>query len=256
MLKKYKLIKEYDGSPKLGTIVIKANSYPHYNFNGGNLMTAITQYFVENTPEFWELVKEKEWEIVSESKWVKSNLYFIGGITGSHKTINSVKRLSDEIIFSIGDKVINPKLKSNASFTITRFELDFEGEHMLALGGNGAVGIHKIEKYKEPILITEDGVELFEDDEYFNVFTVKTEPSFELFSVGGPYKAKPPYEDSLCTIKPGDSCKYFSTYKAAGDWIDLNKLQYSNSDLYKHAERLGWVKSAVDSLIYSIKKYK
>lgn len=66
MSKKYKLIKQYDGSPQVGTIVNQSIDFPHYNFNGGNFTTAITQYFVENTPEFWEEIKEKEYLFLSD----------------------------------------------------------------------------------------------------------------------------------------------------------------------------------------------
>ncbi len=60
---KYKLIKEYKNSPKLGTVVTKAKDYNHYNYDGGNFTTLITDYFVENSPEFWEKVEDKKYKI-------------------------------------------------------------------------------------------------------------------------------------------------------------------------------------------------
>jgi hypothetical protein len=150
-------------------------------------------------------------------------LYFIGGITNSYKTIKSVKRLSDDTIFSIGDKVINPKLRSNATFTITRFELDCNGEHMLAFGGGGAIGIHKIEKYKEPLFITEDKVEIFKGDGYWQVT-----PEFNHYFIGNNDYAR------------RDCDKHFSTEQAAKEYIRLNKPKYSLEDIYSCLELVSW----------------
>lgn len=86
--------------------------------------------------------------------------------------ISSVKRLSDNEVFSIGDKINFRGLYGNSSEhkydTIKGFELKQDG----SLGvryHNGLVGIEKIQKYKEPILTTEDGVNIFQGDSYYYV---------------------------------------------------------------------------------------
>jgi len=170
---KYKLIKEYPGSPKLGTI---------------NGETAITQplYIVENQPEFWEKVIEKDYEIL-ELALLSSDKHrivnMIGNTSGyiesllncNGNKIHSVKRLSNGEIFTIGDKAkttgsyphiitsieirqksINRKEKSG----IDRIWLNWE----LNAGGNW---LETSEKVKKPLFTTEDGVDIFEGDEFY-----------------------------------------------------------------------------------------
>ena len=195
-MSKFKLIKGYPNSPELGFI------------------TDETMHFPASYPEFWE--KVKEWEILEIIGKYGAVSSYIEKLDRNlmEKSIFRVRRASDNTIFSVGDKVINPKLKSNATFKITKFELDCEGEHMLALGGGGAIGIHKIEKYKEPLFITEDGVEIFKGDGYWQVT-----PEFKHYFIGNN-----DYTRRNCD-------KHFSTEKAAKDCIDLNKPQYSLQDI-------------------------
>jgi hypothetical protein len=54
-MKKYKLIKEYPGSPELGTIVEgKSSDGKNYSFSmlGGRVY--VIKYHVEDNPEYWE----------------------------------------------------------------------------------------------------------------------------------------------------------------------------------------------------------
>ena len=99
----------------------------------------------------WTIYKEKEYEILH---------------TELNDKILSIKRLSDNVIFQLGDKVTNPNCKSQ-TFVITEFYMDCNNEHLLC--GTGHINITKIEHYKEPILITEDGKELFIGDTYWTV---------------------------------------------------------------------------------------
>jgi len=56
-MKQYKLIKEYPGSPKLGTIVNHAKGWGSYeSYFDGNLV--YSTYAIENYPEFWQEIKE------------------------------------------------------------------------------------------------------------------------------------------------------------------------------------------------------
>lgn len=63
--------------------------------------------------------------------------------------INSVKRLSDNEIFTIGDRVKQSNVIHDNSFTITGFKLDVNNKHLLVLG-NGGIRLSKIEKIKAP----------------------------------------------------------------------------------------------------------
>lgn len=82
--------------------------------------------------------------------------------------INSVKRLSDGEIFTIGDKVKQSNVIHDNSFTITGFKLDVNNKHLLVLG-NGGIRLSKIEKVKEQLFITQDGAKLYQGDEYYQI---------------------------------------------------------------------------------------
>ena len=103
---KYILKKEYPGSPKLG-----------------NIIDNLENDWIENYPEFWKLVVEKDYEILSliEGKFIypcdKYGEDFINQLFNTlGVSIHSVKRLSDGEIFTIGDKVIDGNI-------INEFEL-------------------------------------------------------------------------------------------------------------------------------------
>ena len=63
-MKKYKLIKEYPGSPELGTIVEgKSSDGKNYSFSmlGGRVY--VIKYHVEDNPEYWEEVNENNYMV-------------------------------------------------------------------------------------------------------------------------------------------------------------------------------------------------
>ena len=64
---KYKLIKLYPNSPEIGTIVHKTKAENGYGWKdeGPYDSRLFTNKTVENYPEFWEEVKEKEYTILS-----------------------------------------------------------------------------------------------------------------------------------------------------------------------------------------------
>lgn len=69
MVKKFKLIKKYPGSPKLGTEIFNwdyknPDDRWSYNGNNGNLLIIPRKDVIDN-PKFWEEVVEKEYEILS-----------------------------------------------------------------------------------------------------------------------------------------------------------------------------------------------
>lgn len=67
---KYKLIKEYPGSPKLGTIAEKESkikSNTSYYYKEGDSRWCIYDYHVEDNPEYWEKVNEYLWYVVLEN---------------------------------------------------------------------------------------------------------------------------------------------------------------------------------------------
>lgn len=61
---KYKLIKEYPGSPDFGTIVENRNSLTGYYFKRGNNTILVLKEHVEGNPDYWEKVNENLWWVV------------------------------------------------------------------------------------------------------------------------------------------------------------------------------------------------
>ena len=155
---KYILKKEYPGSPKLG-----------------NIIDNLENDWIENYPEFWKLVVEKNYEILSV---ITNNNKFIEKVYNQDATIepywkiHSVKRLSDGEIFTIGDKIncncLSKKEINNtfiSSFNVINNNIrvydNFNEFHLLK----------DIQKLKQPIFQTEDGVDIFEGDVYYELIT-------------------------------------------------------------------------------------
>ena len=127
MVRKYKLIKEYPQSPTLNSIVEKQGKCYEVISDNVDEGREIHSNFIENFPEFWKEVIERDYEVLefkadlSDSeeglvfKLVSKNKY----ITGKRKStycfevfreinnvqITKVKRLSDGEVFEEGDIV-------------------------------------------------------------------------------------------------------------------------------------------------------
>lgn len=124
-------------------------------------------------------------------------------------TIYSVKRLSDNSIWKIGDKFKT----EGGPFTIKSFRI--LNKYHIEIGcecGHFAL-LFYIKKVKEPILKTESGEPIFEGDTFWYVHTA--------FSQRGPWFA---YKNSHAeSWNHGESTKLFSTQKAAEEWITWNR---------------------------------
>lgn len=76
---KYKLIKEYPGSPKLGTIAEKESkikSNTSYYYSEGDKRWCVYDCYVEDNPEYWEKVNENLWYVVSNRDYQEDNMLF------------------------------------------------------------------------------------------------------------------------------------------------------------------------------------
>ena len=74
-MKKFRLIREYPGSPKLGTIVEKDERYGShiYKYIESNSNFGVLKYHVEGNPEYWEEIKENTgWSIWKSDGFFKS----------------------------------------------------------------------------------------------------------------------------------------------------------------------------------------
>ena len=155
MSKKYKLIKEYPNSPKLGSVIIDTNPNngakdcwfsEDWGKSGSKAFFIPRSTNPEKHPEFWELVKEKEWEIVQQELNVKAAFLYDGF------TIKSIRRLSDNEVFSTGDKIEHSYLNAlqyeiTKTYTIEKIYLLDNESIRFYVGGGLNLGLEKLKKY-------------------------------------------------------------------------------------------------------------
>jgi len=164
---KYELIKEYPGSEKLGAI--HWYSYEAVIGNDSNEGWKGTEFY-DRHPEFWRKAEELDYEILDYRDYNGDLFKYLhnGG------AINSVQRLSDGEVFTIGDRYhvlsdafISDKSYENLGLPIEKFdiinnEINVNQNYLLNL-------IKKVKK--TPLFTTEDGVEIFVGDDFFVVET-------------------------------------------------------------------------------------
>lgn len=126
--------------------------------------------------------------------------------------IHSVKRLFDNEVFTIGDKITG---KSSYCTTINNIELNPNCHQIMFNRLDEGIDLINAKKVKQPILVTKDGVKLFINNDVYLV-----DPFFTLGSML--------IKDNF---KIFNHFKYFSTKKAAQDYILLNKACLSFSDI-------------------------
>lgn len=243
-MKKYKLIKEYPGSPKLGTEIIN-----NENVNSAHTLDK-THYYngykIQEYPEFWKEVVEKDYEILSLSDlyetehnnlaylqkngtYCHNNMLYGNGkgsdlktiLTLKHYIIYSVKRLSDGEVFTVGDKIktsVSNTFCSIYGFDITNTgKLEISCTHSYLARCEMVELLNDIQHVKKPLFTTKDGVDIYEGDKCYFVNC-----TFSYWQISSQQ-----YDKSL------KNCYYFSTKKAAEKYIEENKPQYSLNDIEK-----------------------
>jgi hypothetical protein len=76
-MKKYKLIKEYPGSPELGTVCEEREERSSFcYFYKEEQYLGILKYHVENQPEYWEEINDDVRYIVSTRNYQTNNTLF------------------------------------------------------------------------------------------------------------------------------------------------------------------------------------
>ena len=219
-MKKYKLIKEYPGSPELGTIAQPNDLIQHD--------------FFETYPEFWEEVIENSFEILSFKQdsgitdlwtlfregWSRN----VNGypVTGPYTTeailnnklynIHSVKRLSDGEIFTVGDLVKTPYTDC---IGITGFQ-NPEGNEFFIEIPTGFTRLLNLEKVKNPIFLTHDGKDIFDGDK---VWYVNKENLYHDYAIA-----------LARTSFNSNTHAYFLTREGAEDYIEKNKVLFITED--------------------------
>lgn len=219
-MKKYKLIKEYPGSRKIGFII-----KPHLTLDPspGDYYDQGSWFDPSQFPEFWEEVVQKDYEILSFKEIQSGEIYTdCYGVYESHLNsyleyvkngvdiIHSVKRLSDGEVFTIGDnckltgKIQSFKIDSKSNLCIVEFS---SGEDILCF----------LEKVKTPLFKTEDGVDIYENDNWFIVYIPGYKGTRPLWTL---YHSS----DGALAIWLDDlSIKRFSTKEKAEEYILMNK---------------------------------
>lgn len=239
MGKKYKLIKEYPNSPKLGSIIVDTNPNNGatdcwFSDNWGK--PGSTAFFIprstnpEKHPEFWEEIVEKEWEIIDYKAIPGSSSRYVGLIVDPSNAINtsdvqwginSVKRLSDGELFTVGDAVEFYDRKTNikAIYYNKHGQLLFRFYGISTpLTGVSSSQIH-LKKIKQPLFKTEDGVDVFEDSEIF--CCKKADKMFPLKIKGSIWLNNKDLRDKF---------KYFSTLDACKSYINKNTVILKTDD--------------------------
>jgi len=245
-MKKYKLIKKYPGSIKLGEIIEVDDSvllYTNYCLIQG-VRTAIPKSYVLQYPEYWEEIIEKDYEILSFQYKNDVSLIRIKNNLGSFDTIlnqylnskdfteeymlaklndwniHSVKRLSDGKIFTVGDNILLPngnkvKILSILTAGLSNEDIELYYSSVSLVSNRNSNWFNLIQHVKQPLFTTEDGVDIFIGDVYYNVcvksFTISTRKSPNQYAS---------YEDSI----------NFSTKQAAEEYIINNKPSLSLSE--------------------------
>lgn len=250
-MKKYKLIKEYPGSPELGTVAEYKEEFLFYALNNSPTNRMLVEH-IENSPEFWEEIIEEDYEILSFN-WSgqivtyreNKGTYIIStasdndfpGFTLEEElsnlalgkcVIHSVKRLSDGEIFTIGNETKQGIIEK---IIYRKNELSFYYE------GNACGYTLDFQKKLKPLFTTEDGVDIFEGDSY-----VKVNPKYYSLVTG--FVAEGGHKSHVGI--------FFSTKEAAEEYILLNKPSLSIQDLIKFQKSRGCLG---DSLISFAKEF-
>lgn len=250
-MKKYKLVREYPDSPKLEGIAEETKE--GYKCTIKNCTHYIQKSTVEDYPDYWQEVVEKDYEILSFIGKISSLIYHklegadryksIGAnftytletALGNYSQVSiySIKRLSDGEVFTIGDRVtVNYKdimsiIPNSHEGTITLFTNTYDFAHLAQIPGPQP--IYRLEKAKLPLFTTEDGVEIFNTKIACGVAikegsesTVQAEDYWRLFDIrpNWPYKGV-----------NKEYWKMFSTKEAAEEYILMNKPCLSITDI-------------------------
>jgi len=238
-MKKFKLIKTYPGSPKVGTVL--APKVDKENPSTNNYYWEGSWFNPNDFCEFWEEVFEQNYEIVARKirsgaiveyekgiavrrsdglgvegtvslEFALQNIYCSRGTS-----LHSVKRLSDGEVFTVGD-CFDAGLGSR---TITSIWVDKEGvlgfnhEHGRISNTKGTGVFHKAKKLQPALFTTEDGVEIRKGDKIYIITEIVKDQIMGLI---------------LDEWRPYEGAKSFSTKEAAQKYVDSQKVLFTTED--------------------------
>lgn len=239
-MKTYRLQKAYPGSLEVGTEVKWGNNGLSGECYEARVKAGIFRFrkdIIENNPEFWQEVEQLDYEILTFSDNVTkgvlyekqpSGRYGKGGFSTEDclvkygNSIHSVKRLSDGVVFTVGDCVVTKNVLIPE--IITGFRIN-DGKTSFKKGiwvtvKNGGMHLDRIKEIRRPILTTEDGVPVYSYD------------SVQHWVINGNY------EYALGLHKPNvdllrdepNTYKVFSIENAARDYVRKNTPIFVTED--------------------------
>jgi len=241
-MKKYKLIKKYPGSPELGFIT---NGYSSHINNG---VYNVNDNLIEPSkyPEFWEKVVEKDYEILSfvsigldsngepstklsdgSHAWLNDDSYPKKHSENSllknrEYAIHSIKRLSDREVFTLGDTIDYIEDPCNKKIPIDSFQIHNGSIYVNSHFSSSIFYNRELNNWKhvkEPLFITEDGLDVSYGDW---VFLVDSHTN-DILSIR-----------VLSKRNMSEDRKYFSTREAAEEHVIMNKPCLSINDVQEH----------------------
>lgn len=271
---KYKLIKKYPGSEEVGTIFEKEYHSLTYNLNG-NYLIFLPKNEVENNPEFWEEVVAPDYEVTQVLYATAIRTLYNGGyrnypegigfdlkyLLSNGGKIHSVKRLSDEKIFTVGDRIDIGGRNGMFFRTISMINISSDGTLVIdhehgGLSNSKDIGIfHKIEPAPldyEILSYLKKGSKTCtttkkrggaRHNEFWNIYSVKRLSDGEIFKVGNVIKTyengRPHVIDSITLYDKDNSFKQ-------GIWIHYDSGSQHLSSTIKVKTKLLTTKDGVD----------
>lgn len=228
MTKKYKLLKWYPGLPE--SLKNKKDVFAEQQvFDGMYFIylsptkgsVSLAKRVVENNPEFWEEVVEKDYEILYyKHKHTEKCLntydvlrYEIEKCINDSWNIHSVKRLSDGEVFTIGDMIRS----TTGAYSKVKIEyINTNSSSIIFNKLDEGIRLRHAEHVK-PLFTTEDGIDIYKREEYWIVFS-------ETFNI---------QHESNARLGCGrrEDAYYFSNRHDADKWLEENKPKYSKSDI-------------------------
>lgn len=192
----------------------------------------LTPLTIEQFKKSKQLKPNKDWEIVSfdimdeifgkvEAKKESNSQYGRYLMDEQqmikHFPIHSVRRLTDNLVFSVDDDTAIRKIDS---FSIDKSVNDIKVHYK----EGGWDYLSQVKKAKHPVFTTSDGVSMFDDDEYYKVWDNLLYTKYYA-SKGGEYPSK--YTRTT-----------FSTEDAAKKYVLFNSPKLSINDVLKLSEEI------------------
>lgn len=266
----FKLIKNYPGSSALNTVFTSTEDGKLYK----NWGTYLDPADVEDNPEFFKEIIEKKYEILSfkankdlRASFVSENAiaekaksgyfhYLIQNYTeeillkDSSWSIHSIRRLSDNEVFSIGDKVDSTISDLGRATDITGFKIKND-KLIVGLRHLGYYPLSTIILPKPVLFVTEDGKEIKTGGEYWYVVASD--------SAAIPWRWKALHDVANWTHeteakKPPLGCYQFFSKAKAQEWIVFNKPCLSLMEATLAIQRTSLFYKEKDSIVENLKK--